>query len=87
VYALVKIGLEAVPVISEALKHDNEKVRRQAAWILGDIGSEAKTAVPDLTEALKNQDWIVRRRAAEALKKINTPEALKALEEYKKKSK
>ena len=77
----------AVPALSEALKDQNEYVRRRAAQALSNIGPEAKKAAPSLIEALKDNNSWVRKNAAQALKKINTPEAQKALEEYKKKSK
>jgi len=51
------------------------------------IGSEAKEAVPILIEALKDWNIDTRRKAAQALERINTPEAQKALEVYWKKSK
>ena len=49
-------------------------------------GPEAKAAVPALINALKDKDRSIHVFAAEALKKIPTPEALKALEELKHKS-
>lgn len=61
-------------------------LQKPAAAYTGD--SQAKAAVPDLIEALKDEDEHVREDAAQALEKINTPEARKALREYyKKKSK
>jgi hypothetical protein len=116
--ALVKIGSEAVATLIEVLKDEDDVVRWYAAKALGEIemDPEAKAAVPALIEALKDPDIYVReaaeealeeigpdavstliealkdedrgvqQQAAEALEKINTPEAQKALEEYKKKS-
>ncbi len=42
------------------------------------------TAISALSEAIKNENIFVRWRAADALGKINTSEAQKALEEYNK---
>ena len=84
----MKIGpeaKEAVPVLIDALKDENIYVRRRAALVLVKIGPEAKAAVPALIDALKDKDKDVRSNAAEALGEINTPEARKALEEFKKK--
>jgi HEAT repeat protein len=86
---LGRIGSDAeaaVPILAETLRDKDEKVRGFAAMALGKIGPEAKAAVPALIEALKDEDKNVRRHASFALEKINTPEALKALEEYKQKS-
>ena len=85
--ALRKIGdPSAVIALIETLKDEDKNVRKDAAKALMKIGSEAKAAVPNLIEALKDKDYAVRRWAAQALENINTPEALKALKEYKKKS-
>ena len=46
---------------------------------LGNIG--AKDAVPTLISLLQDQDETVRKDATKALRKIGTPEALKAVEE------
>ncbi len=86
--ALGQFGPEAktaVPALIEALKDKDEMVRSTAASALGCIGPAAKVAVPALIEAL-NKDGALRYPPAGALEKINTPEAQKALEEYKKKS-
>jgi HEAT repeat protein len=79
--ALGYIGPEAVPVLIEALKGQDEGVRFSAAWVLGIIGLEAKTAVPDLIEALKDKDEKIRQYAAEALGRIGpaAKEAVPAL--------
>ena len=41
----------------------------------------AKDAVPTLISLLQDQDETVRKDATKALRKIGTPEALKAVEE------
>ena len=43
--------------------------------------------MPALIETLKDENENVREKTANALAEINTPEAQKALEQYKKKSK
>jgi hypothetical protein len=45
--------------------------RRFACMVLGELGSNAKSAVPALTEALNDSDEWVRKRANEALTNIN----------------
>jgi hypothetical protein len=48
------------------------------------IGPEAKASVPALIEALKDENRWIREAVSDALIEINTPEALKLLEDYKK---
>lgn len=74
----------AVPALIEALKDKYDYVRRAAALALGNIRSEAKAAVPALIEALQDEHWTVRLSAKQALEMINTLEAQKAVEEYRK---
>ena len=86
--ALEEIDIEArtvMPILIEALKDKDKRIRRSAAQALRKIGPEAKAAVPALIELL-NFDDEARRWAANALKKINTPEGMKVLEEYKEES-
>jgi hypothetical protein len=68
-----------------ALRSEDIDVRHQAAKALLKIGD--LSVVLGLIELLNDEDERIRRAAVFALKKINTPEARKALEEYKKKSK
>jgi HEAT repeat protein len=89
VEALGIIGADskvAVAALTETLSDEDIWVRLRAAVALVKIGQDAKPALPALIEALKDENDSVRLYASEALWKINTPEALKALEEYKKKS-
>src|SRR5262249_28594706 len=51
----------------EGLKDQDEDVRRESAWALGNIGPEARDAVSGLIEILKDQDEDVRYSAAWAL--------------------
>ena len=69
--ALVKMGAEAVPHLSAALKDDDVELRRYAAELLGEIGPAARQAIPDLVAALKDQNREVRNCAAQALNKIS----------------
>ena len=73
----------AISTLIEGLKDEVKEIRVRAAKALWKIGPEA---VPALIEALKDEDERVRWFAAWTLEKINTPEAQKALEEYRKKS-
>jgi len=74
--ALGKIGdAQAVPALIEALSDEVWGVRYSAARALGEIG---EPAVPALIEALSK----IGEPAAKALRKIRTPEAMKAVEEY-----
>ena len=76
---------KTVSALIQALKDDDRDVRMEAAESLGEIGPEAKAAVPALIQALKDDNFNVRRGAAMALLTIGTPEALKAVEQYKSK--
>ena len=59
--------------LSAALKKrtTTSRVRRDAAWALGDIGPAAHDAVPALVAALKDNVAEVRRAAAAALEKLD----------------
>jgi HEAT repeat protein len=52
------------------LKNSDANVRSNAAFALGRIGAEAKTALPQLVPLLKDSDADVRSNAAEALGRI-----------------
>ena len=76
---------KAVTKLVEVLsnKDENSEVRSWAAFALGEIGDEK--AVQPLANALMNENvMIVKNRSFWSLKKINTPEALETLKEYKK---
>lgn len=82
---LGEIGLGAVPALIKALEAPDSDVRWDAAYALADIAPEAKTAaVLSLIEVLKDDRKWVCEYAAWLLDTLNTPEARKALEEYKK---
>jgi HEAT repeat protein len=53
------------------------KVRRAAAWALGQIGDPQAT--PALIQALQDEEWVVRQAAARALEQIGDPQATPAL--------
>ncbi len=74
-------------IIIKNLKDKDSNVRVKAAHALLKMGPEAKEAVPALIEALEDEDDTVRWYTAETLERLNTLEAQKALEEYKKKAK
>ncbi|MCZ6679389.1 MAG: HEAT repeat domain-containing protein [Candidatus Poribacteria bacterium] len=71
----------AVPELIKVLAVDPVvDVRLNAAKALGKIGDPV--GVPALTEALKDEHRDVRKWAANGLRRIGTPEALKALEDF-----
>ena len=82
------IGSEAVPALIKALKDKNENVsiRSRAVFVLSLIGPEAEEAVPYLVEALNDENEKICAEAVQTLKKINSPAARKALDDYEKKS-
>jgi HEAT repeat protein len=73
-YALGRAGEsagEAVPAISECLKHPDWNMRLRAAGVLKEFGPSAIAAIPALKEALKDDKEQVRREAAETLEAID----------------
>jgi len=84
--ALGDIGKEAkdaVPVLVQTLRDQYGSVRTSAANALGKIGEGGIDVVPALILLLQGQRTDVFVNATWALVKIGTPEALKAVEEYK----
>jgi HEAT repeat protein len=80
VTAIEKLGpaaKAAVPALSVTLKDKNALLGVQAAWVLGEIGADAKMAVPALIERL-NAGGFLPSAAAIALGKIG-PEAKAAV--------
>ena len=76
---LAKNKLEkGLPALQESLKNESPDVRRAAVLALMEFRSE-KT-INSLREALADKDFEVRMYAKDALKKIGTPEALRALD-------
>lgn len=74
----------AVPKLTKKLESKNLEERNQAALDLGKYGKEAKSAVPYLARRLYDDNSGVRTSAAYSLRIIDTPEARKALDGYKK---
>ncbi|WP_200817544.1 HEAT repeat domain-containing protein, partial [Calothrix rhizosoleniae] len=56
VKALVRIGKDAVSALITALKDEDSEVRSSAAYALGKIGTDAKSAIPALIIALKDEN-------------------------------
>jgi HEAT repeat protein len=57
----------AIPCLLDALRHEDDGVREEAAWALAQIGQQPKEVIPALRRALRDKDKRVRRRAANAL--------------------
>jgi HEAT repeat protein len=66
---LVSIGSAAVPALTDQLKTNKERCRREAAQILGEIHDE--TAVDSLVEALVDNSVSVEWAASKALIKYD----------------
>ncbi len=60
-----------VPALIAALKSENISIQRDAARVLGFIGTKAETAAPDLIRLLKDKDESLRIEAALALGQIS----------------
>jgi len=80
-FALMMIGVSAVPALSRTLRNANSMLRERVAGILADIGTDALEAVPELSAALGDDNRNVRRNAARALRNIapTDPAAIAAL--------
>lgn len=69
---------DSVDALISVLAHDDVwRVRKSAAWALGEI-KDPKAVVP-LIRALGHRDWIIRLKSAEALGKIGDNLAVPAL--------
>lgn len=71
--ALIKIGpagVDAVPQLVNALKHERPEVRAYAALALGSIGTPAQCAVPELAQLLSDDQAQVRTAGAIAIAEI-----------------
>jgi HEAT repeat protein len=71
--ALAAIGRPAVADLQAALRSPDPDIRKNAAFCLGEIGTEASPAVPALKQLLNDEHTPVRWCADNALKKILTP--------------
>lgn len=65
------VGKEDVPALLKALKHDDARVRAEAAADLGSLGGVGGEAAPVLVQLLKDSEPVVRIRAAAALLRID----------------
>jgi len=70
---LVRIGVEAIPVLVYQLADPRADVRKWAATMLGELGPSARDAVLPLQDALKDRDPEVATAARSALEKIDLP--------------
>ncbi len=70
--ALARIGRQSVNPLIEILKDKDMNIglRANAAYVLGQIGSQAREAIPALTKAMKEKDKDLRKRAAFAIANI-----------------
>ncbi|MDJ0820046.1 MAG: HEAT repeat domain-containing protein [Desulfobacterales bacterium] len=75
-----------IELLTRDLKDEDPNVRVKAAHALLKMGPDAEEAIPTLIEALEDEDEYVRWYAAETLERLNTPEAVEALKDYKSKS-
>jgi hypothetical protein len=76
--ALGGIGLESIPVLTQALTNSHATARESAVRVLGLFGSKAQSAVPAVIRCTKDQDGSVRGFAAFALKQIDSEAAMKS---------
>lgn len=77
--ALSRFGELAIPAILSALRDTDNPVHFYAAFALGDMG---EPAVPALRQALSDDDEAVRTIAADALRQIESTQAINAVEKY-----
>lgn len=70
VLSIGAFGKSAVPVLTQALTHDDDVVRYWAASELGDLGGDAKPAVESLQKMLGEKSIGVRIAAAYALCRV-----------------
>jgi len=69
-FALAKIGLPTVELLTEALKDALPERRAGAAYALGLIGVPARVALPSLLDLLNDPDATVRRQASYAIGRV-----------------
>jgi HEAT repeat protein len=81
--ALSNIDKSDIPMLIPFLSDRDKMVRRWTTRLLKNIGDSS--AIPGLIQALSDNDGWVRRYAVEALEYIATPNALKAVKEYREK--
>jgi HEAT repeat protein len=76
----------SVATLSAAIKDADPQMRFSAALALAQIGPDAEAAVPALQDALLDENRYVPGYAVEALERIATPDALRALMPFLKSS-
>jgi beta-lactamase regulating signal transducer with metallopeptidase domain/HEAT repeat protein len=69
--AIEKIGAEAVPALTAAVKNGNRNVRRFAIKLLGWLGTDARSALPAILQAMKDDDPETQLRAINAVYSID----------------
>ena len=84
VFGCLESAETGVPKLVEQLADKESKVRNRAALKLGDYGEDAAPAVVALSRLLGDPNSGVRTSAAYSLRRIGTPEATKALDDYRK---
>lgn len=67
VQGLAALGEAALPLLIDALDHEDRHVRREAAGALGELGATAEPAVPALIRAIEDDDRKLAARAIRAL--------------------
>jgi HEAT repeat protein len=70
-----------IPALLNALADNAARVRMNAAWALGEMSTPSRSTVAALIKLLKtDQDAKVRFNVVQALKKMGTTEAIKAIQ-------
>ncbi|EKV00453.1 HEAT repeat-containing protein [Leptolyngbya sp. PCC 7375] len=73
--ALSQIGPAAIAELIKSLESDDITIRRNAAFILGEIGPEAQAAIPALTKTLQGEDAKLRGLSLFILATLSTDES------------
>ena len=76
--ALGGIGVESIPVLTQALTNTHACARESAARVLGLFGPRARSALPGLLKCSQDPDKSVRGFAAFAVKQVDPKAARKA---------
>ena len=63
---------KVIPDLIDSLKNGDPLARLDAIFVLGAIGSEAKSSISAIQEALKDDNWLLRYGASVTLLKINS---------------
>lgn len=71
-------GEAGVPELIDALSHENEVIRRGAAYAIGSMGSDGAAAVPALVKRLEQGDDAIAKIAISSLRFVG-PSAAKAM--------